>query len=83
MEWWKEDLKDISWTLGENEKKILQDNPYAWEQLQSMLDEYKKVWETKNINQIIDQAKTKYIKEELIPSLQKIIWSIFWLGSVC
>lgn len=76
VEWWKEDLKDISWTLGENEKKILQDNPYAWEQLQSMLDEYKKVWETKNINQIIDQAKTKYIKEELIPSLQKIIWNV-------
>lgn len=73
---WKNNMKEFNGQLTEQEKAIVQSNPYAWEQLQSMIEAYKKKWATTTISNIVDEARKKYINEDLLPKLEKVIWNV-------
>lgn len=88
IKWWlekyAEKTKEAMWLLSEEERKQIQNNPYAWKQIQEAIEELNNKWDTVRPEQIYDSMVQKYVKEELVPELEKIIdnvseeWRVYW-----
>ena len=88
IKWWfekyAEKTKEAMWLLSEEERKQIQNNPYAWKQIQEAIEELNNKWDTVRPEQIYDSMVQKYVKEELVPELEKIIdnvseeWRAYW-----
>ena len=81
---WAEKSKEYLWQLSKEEQKLIQDNPYAWEQLSKAIEKFEKEWKTKTPEQIYDSMVKEYVTNELVPELEKIIdnvseeWRAYW-----
>ena len=88
VKWWidkyAEKTKEAMWLLSEQERTQIQNNPYAWKQIQQAIEELNNKWDTVRPEQIYDSMVQKYVKEELVPELDKIInnvseeWRVYW-----
>jgi hypothetical protein len=79
-----DEIGEQLWQLSKEEKDLIQNNPYAWEQLSKAIETFEKEWRTKTPEQIYDSMVREYVQKELVPKLDEIIdnvseeWRVYW-----